>query len=129
MSDAKIVDLIEAARQVQGKFRLRKDSLNAGSVGAALRSASGRVYTVCLDLACGIGFCAEHSAIAEMLKQRETQILSIVAVDSDGVVPPCGRCRELMAQLSRANAETAVVLDLDRVVPLRELLPRDWLGR
>ena len=130
MSDAKIVDLIEAARQVQGKFRLRKDSLNAGSVGAALRSASGRVYTgICLDLACGIGFCAEHSAIAEMLKHRETEIISIVAVDSDGVVPPCGRCRELMAQLSRANAETAVVLDLDRVVSLRELLPRDWLGR
>ena len=41
--------------------------------------------------------------------------------------PPCGRCRELIAQLDEANAETAVVLDPDRVVPLMELLPEYWL--
>ena len=128
MSDESIRELIEAARHVQGRFTLREDSLEAGCVGAALRSASGRIYTgICLDLACGIGFCAEHSAIAEMLKHRETRIAAIVAVNSDGVLPPCGRCRELIAQLDEANGETAVILGDDRAVPLQELLPQYWL--
>ncbi len=128
MPDPRIQELIEAARRVQGMFRLRKDGMSAGAVGAALQSAGGRIYTgVCIDLACGVGCCAEHSAIAEMLKNREAQIASIVAVNAKGVLPPCGRCRELMAQISEANFETAVILDVDRVVPLRELLPQYWL--
>lgn len=125
--DAQIVELIEAAERVRGALPLRKN-FTAGEVGAALRSAGGHIYTgVCLDVACGIGFCAEHSAVAEMVKHRETQIAAIVAVDSDGILPPCGRCRELIAQLDTANAETAVVLDVDHVVPLKELLPNYWL--
>ncbi len=128
MPEESILELIEAAQRVQSTFTLREDFLKAGGVGAALRSASGRVYTgICVGLACGIGFCAEHSAIAEMLKHKEIQIASIVAVNSNGVVPPCGRCRELIAQLNEANSETAVVLDIDRAVPLNELLPQYWL--
>jgi cytidine deaminase len=123
-----IQELIEAAKRVQGAFTLREDSLEAGCVGAALRSARGRIYTgICMDLACGIGFCAEHSAIAEMLKHRETRIAAIVAVNAQGVIPPCGRCRELIAQLDEANSETAVILTPDRAVPLKELLPHYWL--
>jgi cytidine deaminase len=121
-------ELIEAARRVQGAFALREESLRAGYVGAALRSSSGRIYTgICVELACGIGSCAEHGAIAEMLKHRETRIAAIVAVKTDGIIPPCGRCRELMAQLDEGNSETAVILAPDRVVPLKELLPHYWL--
>lgn len=128
MPDAEIRELIEEARRVQGAFQLREEFLSAGSVGAALRSASGRIYTgICVDLACGVGFCAEHSAVAEMLKHREVQISAMVAVGMEGIMPPCGRCRELIAQLSMENLETAVVLGPDQVVPLRELLPHYWL--
>ncbi len=126
--DTRIAELIEAAEGVRRVVRLRKD-FTAGAVGAALRTASGRIHTgICLDVACGVGFCAEHSAIAEMLKHGETDIDSIGAVDSDGVLPPCGRCRELMAQISKANTRTAVILAPDRTVPLEELLPHYWLG-
>ena len=39
-----------------------------------LRTAAGKVCTgISLKLDCGIGFCAEHSAIAAMLKYRETR--------------------------------------------------------
>lgn len=127
--DTRIAELIEAAEGVRRVVRLRKD-FTAGAVGAALRTAAGKIHTgICLDVACGVGFCAEHSAIAEMLKHGETQIDSIVAVYSDGILPPCGRCRELMAQISEANTRTAVVLDPDRTVPLKELLPHYWLRR
>ena len=103
--------LLAEARRVLGKFALVKPSISAGGVAAALQTASGRIYTgICLDLACGIGFCAEHSAIAEMLKARETEILRIVAIDADGVLAPCGRCRELIVQVDRRNLDCEVIL-------------------
>lgn len=120
--------LIDAARALQGEYALSKDG-SAASVGAALRTRSGTVHTgVCVELACGIGFCAEHAAVAEMLKHREAEIETIVAVNKRGIIPPCGRCREMIALLAPGNAETAVILPDRRVVPLRELLPEHWLG-
>ena len=73
----------------------------SGDVAAALVTGSGTLYTgVCIDLECGIGFCAEHAAVAEMLKVRESVVRMIVAVNCEGtVLPPCGRCRELLWQV------------------------------
>lgn len=123
-----LLALVDAAAALQGKFSL-EDDFTAAAVASALRTASGRVFTgVCLDFACGIGFCAEHAAIAEMLKHRETRIAAIVAVGKRGILPPCGRCRELMLQVDAANAETRVLLRGDRLVRLAELLPEHWLA-
>ena len=93
-----------------------------------MRTASGRVFTgICLDLACGVGFCAEHAAVAEMLKARETRITAMVAVGTNGILPPCGRCRELVAQINPDNMDAAIILPSNRVQLLRELLPEHWL--
>jgi len=120
-------ELIAAARAVCGGFTLR-GGLESGDVGAALRTAQGHVYTgICIDLACGLGFCAEVSAIAEMLKHRETQIVAIVAVTADRILPPCGRCRETLAQVDARNLACRVILGPDRDVPLSDLLPDHWL--
>src|ERR671919_558386 len=99
MNEAK-AKLIKAAQVVCGAFKLRED-FSAGSVGAAILTAKGNIYTgICIDLACGLGFCAEVAAVAEMLKARETHILAVVAVSTGGVLgAPCGRCRETMAQV------------------------------
>ena len=121
-------DLISSARQILGEFELG-NGLKAGSVAAALKTEAGNIYTgISLDMACGIGFCAEHSAIAEMLKHRERLISEIIAVNDQGILPPCGRCRELMLQVSSANANTMVAIAEGKSVPLRELLPHHWLG-
>lgn len=120
--------LIEAASAVQGSFSLREPDFSAAAVGAALRTTSGVIHTgVCVDLACGIGFCAEHAAIAEMLKHREVEIAAIVAVNQSGILSPCGRCREFMAQLTPRNMHTQVIMPGKRLTPLRELLPDHWL--
>jgi cytidine deaminase len=127
MKEAKS-QLIEAAQEVCGEFRLRKD-FSAGSVSAAIRTAKGNVYTgICIDLACGLGFCAEAAAVAEMLKHRETHISEVVAV-SDGKVlgSPCGRCREMMVQVDARNLDSMVILGDNQEVSLRELLPDHWL--
>ena len=90
--------LVEAAKAVCGEFRMRED-FSAGSAGAAILTADGNVYTgICIDLACGLGFCAEVAAVAEMLKHRETHITAFAAVCAGGVLgTPCGRCREMIA--------------------------------
>ena len=121
--------LINLAAAVARPFR-PAPSFSAGTVGCALLTASGKAFTgVCLDGACGIGFCAEHAAIAEMVKQHESAIAMVVAVDVDGcVLPPCGRCRELMMQVDPSNRQTAVILGATETVPLEDLLPRHWLG-
>jgi cytidine deaminase len=120
--------LIAEARRVLGKFTLVKPSITAGGVAAALETTSGRIYTgICLDLACGIGFCAEHAAVAEMLKARETAIRRIVAIDAEGVLAPCGRCRELRVQVERSNLVCDVMLPGDTMARVADLLPRAWL--
>jgi cytidine deaminase len=129
MNDASIQSLIDLARPLLGEIALGRADMSAATVACAIRSASGRVYTgVCVHLSCGIGFCAEHAAVAEMIKGRETQIESIVAVCDDGVLAPCGRCRELMVQVDPRNFDASIGLPGGRVVRLRELLPDHWMG-
>ena len=128
MQQPDIASLIELARPLLGEIVLACPDFTAATVACALRSSTGRAYTgVCVDLSCGIGFCAEHAAVAEMLKGRETQVAAIVAVGGDGVLAPCGRCRELLVQVDRRNLDAAVGLPGGRVARLRDLLPDHWL--
>jgi cytidine deaminase len=99
---------------------------SSGTVAAALVTAESAVFTgVCVDTACSLEFCAEHAAIAEMLKARQSNVRMIVAVNKEGLVlPPCGRCRELLWQVDDRNRDTWVVLGVDEGAWLYELLPR-----
>lgn len=116
--------LIAAARALARPYAPSPDC-RAGDVAAALVTAAGNVYTgIGIDTACSLGFCAEHAAVAEMLKAREAEVRLVVAVNSRGaILAPCGRCRELLWQLHPGNAETQVIVAATRVVPLRTLLP------
>ncbi|MCI0399596.1 MAG: cytidine deaminase [Chloroflexi bacterium] len=101
------------------------DDCIVGEVSAALLAGSGRLYTgLSIEASSGIGFCAEHSAVAQMLTAGESHIHKIVAVAADGqVLPPCGRCRELLYLIDRRNLQSEIVLGPDRSRSLAELLP------
>ena len=116
--------LIEQAAQLAVPIRPSEDCC-AANVASVIVSRSGEIYTgVSLDFSCSLGFCAEHAAIAEMLKAGESEIRYVVAVDESGnVLPPCGRCREMMWQLNAANRDALVILAPDHALPLRDLLP------
>jgi len=120
-------ELVDRARSVLNPRRLSADA-EAGSVGAALLSASGAVYVgVCIDTACSMGFCAEHAAAAALVTAGENRVLKMVAVAADGrILPPCGRCREFISQLHDENLATEVLVDDGVIVALRDLLPYDW---
>ena len=121
-------DLIEKAKTVLNPRELYLGN-RAGDVACALLSARGNLYLgVCMDISCGIGFCAEHSAIAAMLTAGETAIARVVAISSDGkIMPPCGRCRELMYEIDSSNLDTTkVILGENQSVKLIELLPHPY---
>jgi cytidine deaminase len=117
-------DLISIAQETLNPISLRDGT--AGDVAAAILSGNGNIYKgVCIDVQCGMGFCAEHSAVAAMLTAGETRIQKVVAVGSDGrVLAPCGRCREFMIQLDSFNLDgTEVIVRKDQVATLRQLMP------
>jgi len=121
-------ELIEKAQSLVNPRKIAH-GFTVGDVGCALISEKGNLHVgVCIDAGGGIGFCAEHSAIASMITHGEQRISKIVAVLGDGtVLPPCGRCREFMCQVDKRNMdETNVIIGKDRVVKLRELLPHPW---
>ncbi|HEY9282241.1 MAG TPA: cytidine deaminase [Pyrinomonadaceae bacterium] len=123
-------ELIQKAQAVVNPRKIAH-GLSVGDVGCALLTEKGNLHVgVCIDAVAGIGFCAEHSAIASMVTRGEQSIRKIVAVLGDGtILPPCGRCRELMHQLDESNMErTEVLLGNAKAVQLRDLLPHPWDG-
>ena len=97
-------------------------------MGAALITGNGKIFVgLCFDLSCGLGCCAEYAAISSMITSGETKIKQIVAVDSDGkILPPCGKCRELIYQINNKNLKTEVVVRKDKSVKLNNLLNYRW---
>lgn len=72
-------ELIKLAQETLNHRRLPGG--DAGDVASALVTASGNVYCgVCIDVSSGIGFCAEHAAVAAMITAGESEIDTIVAV-------------------------------------------------
>ena len=124
MDSSDMAKLRAAASKVAGEFACSGEA-SAGSVAAAVLAASRDVFTgICVDTRCSLGFCAEHAAVAEMLKHRQTRILAVVAVRANGeILPPCGRCRELIRQIDAANWATQVLVREDRIETLGALMP------
>ena len=75
-------------------------------VGAALRSTSGAVHVGCNveNVADPEGTCAEAGAIALMVASGETELIEVAVIaDSPSPVPPCGGCRQKLAEFGRAD--------------------------
>ena len=120
-----------AAKSVQNRRKI-SDYVEAGGVAAAVLSASGKIYTgVCVDTACTLGICAERNAIFHMITNGEQERKKVLAITSNGeTVPPCGACRELMAQLMpRTYGEIEILLNFEtgRVTRLGALTPEWWI--
>src|SRR3989344_3160641 len=115
-------ELIKKAKEV-AIIHKSPDYVTIGEVGCALITDKNNIYVgVSIDAPCGIGFCAEHSAIATMVTNREYKIKKIVAVASNGtVIPPCGRCREMIYEIDKENYDTEVIINEKQTKKLKEL--------
>jgi cytidine deaminase len=69
------------------------------SVGAALQTKAGRIYTGCNveNASYGLTVCAERVALLKALSEGERDFVAIaVAADASVPTPPCGPCRQLL---------------------------------
>ena len=130
--DISNIDLINLATEVTQSKQI--GDCQVGQVGCALVTDKGTVFRgVCLDTGSGLGFCAERTAISQMITDKEYKIKKIVAVWNDNpdkdlyVLPPCGVCRHYMFMLSKDALDIDVVLGSEKTVKLKELYPEsDW---
>ena len=130
MSEESLQQLIEKAKSA----RLRSIApFSNFLVGAALKTAEGKVYTGCNveSASYGLTVCAERVAIWKALSEGERQFteLAIVA-DTEALTPPCGTCRQIIWEFAK-NA-TIVLGNLrgeTQVVSIKELLPRAFDAR
>jgi cytidine deaminase len=74
-------------------------------VGAALLSEDGRVFVgVNVENASyGLTVCAERNAVAAAVVAGARQVVAlVVACSGDTPAPPCGACRQVLSEFSRA---------------------------
>jgi cytidine deaminase len=97
-------------------------------VGAAIRTATGKIFVGCNveNIAYPEGSCAEAGAISAMIAGGEKQIEEIIVVaDSPVPISPCGGCRQKIAEFSSADT-SVLIAGLDGEVSRKrigELLP------
>ena len=119
------MSLMDEARAVQANAYAPYSRFR---VGAALRTASGKVFSGVNveNVAYPEGTCAEAGAIAAMAAAGERVIVELAVIaDSDDPVTPCGGCRQKIAEF--AGPDVVVTMSGKSGAELRmtvaELLP------
>ena len=118
-------DLLQAARAA---FANAHAPYSGFRVGAAVRSASGRIYAGANveNASYPEGNCAEASALAALVAAGERTIAeALVVADGPALCSPCGGCRQRLAEFAGPDLPVHLC-DLRgrrRTVTLGELLP------
>ncbi|MDQ6886963.1 MAG: cytidine deaminase [Gemmatimonadota bacterium] len=102
-------------------------------VGAALEAADGRVFVGCNveNASFPGGLCAERSALAAAVAQGAREFTRIViATESDAPAPPCGVCRQMLAEFApRLDVLSCTARGARSSWTLAELLPHPFTPR
>ena len=98
-------------------------------VGAALRLTSGEIVTGTNveNVSFGLTMCAERSALVRAVSEFGPAIrVAAIAVANlnNAASPPCGACRQMLAEFILPDAPVAFpAADGPRVMPFIEVLP------
>ena len=123
MSEEMDRELVRAAREVR---KLAYAPYSGFSVGSAIRTRSGRIFTGCNveNSSYGLTICAERVALAKAVSEAERDFDTIV-VCASGAPAPCGACRQVLHEFSPHI--TVLLVDPDEApvekVGLCDLLP------
>ena len=129
-----VVALLNAALKVSANAY---NKYSGFSVGAAVRTKSGKIYTGTNmeNASYGLSICAEPAAIMSANSNGDFDIEAIAIVGGFKDVPdqqppsPCGRCRQLIHEASQVSKVDIAVycstLSLNKtlVTTIEELLP------
>jgi cytidine deaminase len=118
-------ELVEAAARV-ARTRCRGDN---HTVAAAGRARDGRIVTAVNAYHFTGGPCAELVLIGAAAAQGAYELETIVAVGDRGrgVVPPCGRCRQVLLDYFPTVKVIVGNHDRCRAVRIADLLPETYV--
>ena len=124
--DATLLSLLDQARQAAQNAYAPYSGFH---VGAALRLTNGEVVTGVNveNVSYGLTLCAERSALVRAVSKFGPEIrieAAAVANLNDAPSPPCGACRQVLAEFILPDAPVIFPADGGaRTLPFRELLP------
>jgi cytidine deaminase len=119
-----IDQLIKKAREAYEKAYAPYSNFK---VGAALLGKSGNIHTGCNveNASLGLTICAERNAVFQAVCSGEKEFSAVaIFTDADQPTPPCGACRQVLAEFSD---DLLVIMETAQgkreTHTLRELLP------
>jgi cytidine deaminase len=117
-------NLLQAARDV---LRHSHSPYSRFRVGAAVLTASGKIYTGCNieNSSFSLSVCAERTALFKAVSEGERSFTRILIVsDAEDYITPCGACRQVISDLA---GDIDIVMTNgsgeERKMKLSELLP------
>lgn len=125
MTDNTIESLIEKAKEVSLKAYAVYSNF---PVGVALINNNGEIFTGCNveNISFGLTNCAERTAIFKSISEGSNTIKTLVIyTPTQKPTPPCGACRQVIAEFNR-KTRIICVCDSDKRIDtaLDVLLPQ-----
>ena len=120
------IDLDILLEQAQAASEKAYAPYSGFRVGAALLCADGSVVTGCNveNSSYSLTICAERNALFAAVNMGKRDFLALaIYVDSDEIFPPCGACRQVLAdftphlQILYANRLGSILSDLETLLP------------
>lgn len=102
------------------------------SVGAAVRTSDGTVYTGCNveNASYSLGICAERTAIVKAVSEGNSKFYCIAVsgkLSDDTFVSPCGACRQFISEFAREKDIRIYLVKPEckkvMITSIKELLP------
>ena len=121
-------DLFDAAHAAQARAYAPYSHF---LVGAALRGASGAIYSGCNveNAAYPQGACAETGAILAMVNAGERRIAEILVIgDGEDLCTPCGGCRQRIREFAAPDTPVHIAgpSGVRATFTLEQLLPSSF---
>lgn len=96
-------------------------------VSSAVRDDQGRIFTgVNVENASfGLTICAERTAVTGAVAQGAKKIEAVLIMSSIGAIPPCGACRQFIAEFAEESTPVflATLDDIETETTMGELFP------
>ncbi|MCS7065475.1 MAG: cytidine deaminase [Fimbriimonadales bacterium] len=122
-------ELVEAARQARANAYA---PYSRYMVGAAVRTADGRIFTGCNieNASYGLSICAERVAVFHAIAAGASAIEAVAVVTVAGATP-CGACRQVLIEFVPDPTRcTVIIATPERIVDrftLAALLPQAFI--